>query len=303
MKNKYMLNYLIRFFLGIRKKNFDSDNTADLINLNPSMNIKPIEKIIWIYWEGPISKFLEDCLKKIQKLNTNYEVNILNDKNISHFSTIPYEDFGEISPQLKTDVLRLDLLYSYGGIWIDASVILNENLNWIDEIIEKNSTNAFGYYRSGNTTNFDFPVIESWLLATSQSNPFFLAWKNELIKAIKIGKLNYINEIKKENEKPEDYFQNIGDLEYLIIYVACQVAMRKTKASFTLINCDKNAFQFQTKNNWNTFKLCLDLGINYKPKNPPKLIKIIGTDRKILEKIYDKSIYHKDSLLNFKYDC
>lgn len=124
-----------------------------------------------------------------------------------------------------------------------------------------------------------------------------------MIKAIKIGKLNYINEIKKENENPEDYFQNIGDLEYLIIYVACQVAMRKIKASFTLINCDKNALQFQAKNNWNTLKLCLDLGVNYKPKNPPKLIKIIGTDRKILEKIYDKNLYYKDSLLNFKYDC
>lgn len=303
MKRKHMLNYLIRFFLRIRKKNMDSDNNADVIVLNPLTKAPQIEKIIWVYWQGPLSEFLKTCLEKIRKLHPEYEVNILNETNIKSFSKISYEDFGEITPQLKTDILRLDLLYNYGGIWIDASVILYESLDWVYKIIENNSTDAFGYYRSGNTTDSNFPVIESWLLATSKFNEFFLVWKNELIDAIKIGKLNYINNIKNNYQNPENYFQKIGDLEYLIIYVACQVAMRKAEASFTLINCDKNALLFQATNNWNTLKLCINMGINQPPKTFPKLIKIIGTDRGSLEKIYEKKIFFQDSLLNFKYDC
>lgn len=36
--------------------------------------------------------------------------------------------------QLKADILRMKLLYTYGGMWMDANSIFLKDLNWIDSI-------------------------------------------------------------------------------------------------------------------------------------------------------------------------
>lgn len=52
----------------------------------------------------------------------------------------------------------------------------------------------------------------------------------------------YLQEIKETEVNYQDLFQEIGRLEYLVAYVACQKVMRYHLPSMTLINCDKNAF-------------------------------------------------------------
>jgi hypothetical protein len=39
------------------------------------------------------------------------------------------------------------LIYHYGGIWLDASIIVYKKLDWIEKLIQQTKTQGFAYYR------------------------------------------------------------------------------------------------------------------------------------------------------------
>lgn len=296
----FLLRLHLRFFTDQRAKNIEPDNYANIIILNPLPKVNiDIPKIIWMYWDNQRPEFIEKCIKNVQNLNPAYQLIILNNDNLHKYSNIAFSKYPQLTPQLQSDLLRLDLLYHHGGIWLDASVILYQSLDWIEELCHTNHTSSFGYYRSENTTVKKFPVIESWLLATEQNNPFFKLWFDELDYAVKFGIKNYIQEIESTCSDYHEYFQNIGLLEYLVIYVACQKVQRKYQISFSLINCDKNAFLYQNLNGFSNIHFIESLILNLRPQTMPHLIKLIGADRRILMPFIHKKIIKEHSLLDF----
>ncbi|MFK4048756.1 glycosyltransferase family 32 protein [Acinetobacter venetianus] len=302
MKVFKKLFYLLKFYTMYANKKRDMndaiDNYADIIVLNPTEKNAIIPKIIWMYWEGVLPQFVEKCVENIRTKNPDYVVNFLTPDNVKEFCDIDYRRLVHATPQQKADLIRFDLIYQYGGIWLDASTIVYENLGWIQQLVTENQTNSFAYYRKKNTTCPNFPVLENWLLASSAKNVFFKYWFDELSKAIEITPKLYIQKIKENNADYQDLFQEIGRLEYLVAYVACQKVMRQHLPSMTLINCDKNAFFYQVKNQWMKEKVLIDMAINYPPTEIPKLIKLAGKERGILSRYYTKKMYLKDSLLD-----
>ncbi|WP_019383713.1 glycosyltransferase family 32 protein [Acinetobacter venetianus] len=302
MKVFKKLFYLLKFYTMYANKKRDMndviDNYADIIVLNPTEKNAIIPKIIWMYWEGVLPQFVEKCVENIRTKNPDYVVNFLTPDNVKEFCDIDYRRLTHATPQQKADLIRFDLIYQYGGIWLDASTIVYENLGWIQQLVTENQTNSFAYYRKKNTTCPNFPVLENWLLASSAKNVFFKYWFDELSKAIEITPKLYIQKIKENNADYQDLFQEIGRLEYLVAYVACQKVMRNDLPSMTLINCDRNAFFYQVKNKWVKEKVLIDFAINYPPVEKPKLIKLAGKERGILSRYYSKKMYLKDSLLD-----
>ena len=281
-----------------REMNDAIDNYADMLVLNSNEQNSIIPKIIWMYWEGELPLFVEKCVENIKNKNPTYEVNFLTPQTVHNFCNINDSHLKNATPQQKADLIRFDLIYQFGGIWLDASTIVYENLDWIQDIISKNKTNSFAYYRAKNTTNSQYPVLENWLLASTEKNIFFIKWFDELYLAIKFGPKAYIQQLKDTEENYQDLFQEIGRLEYLVAYVACQKIMRENFLSMTLINCDKNAFFYQVKNKWVKEHTLIDLAINYPPPELPKLIKLAGKERGILSQYYTKGMYNKGSLLD-----
>ncbi|KAA8733188.1 hypothetical protein F4V57_08130 [Acinetobacter qingfengensis] len=295
----FALQYQLKFRLNQRQKNLDIDNQAGLLVLNPVQTEIIVPKIIWMYWEGKQSRLVQNCIANIKYLHPTYDVNIINSHNLNQFCDLDLSELTHILPQHRADLIRLKLLYQHGGIWLDASIILYESLDWIITLMKQEATQTFAYYRKKNTNNLKFPVVENWLMASASGNLFFKHWFDEFLIAIQQQPKNYINEIKKNNRNSADIFQNIGNLEYLIAYIACQKMMRCYDASLCLINCDQNAFYYQVKNKWTKEKILIDLAINYKPSMPAKLIKLARKERKYLEKYYDKQGYFSQSLLDF----
>lgn len=284
-----------------RKQNSNVDNTIGINVINPQHHgqYQNIPKIIWMYWEGDKTSLLEACFNKIKKLHSDYTIHFLDHNTIQEYTHLNLSDsiFKMATPQQRADLIRLDLIYNYGGIWLDSSIILYEKLDWIEILINEHKTNSFSYYRSKNTINLEYPVIENWLLASIPYNKFYLYWKEELFNALAIGPKQYIKNMQTEDNCNE-YFQKIGRLEYLIAYVVCQKIMRNYTVSMVFIDCDKNALLYQVKNQWMKEKVLIDMAINLSPKIKPKLIKLAGKERKILEKHYVKLQYLPDSLLD-----
>ncbi|WP_278396478.1 glycosyltransferase family 32 protein [Acinetobacter venetianus] len=302
MKVFKKLFYLLKFYTMYANKKRDMndviDNYADIIVLNPTEKNAIIPKIIWMYWEGVLPQFVEKCVENIRTKNPDYVVNFLTPDNVKEFCDIDYRRLAHATPQQKADLIRFDLIYQYGGIWLDASTIVYENLDWIQQLVTENQTNSFAYYRKKNTTCPNFPVLENWLLASSAKNVFFKYWFDELSKAIEITPKLYIQKIKENDADYQDLFQEIGRLEYLVAYVACQKVMRNYLPSMTLINCDRNAFFYQVKNKWVKEKVLIDFAINYPPADMPKLIKLAGKERGILSRYYAKAMYFNGSFID-----
>jgi hypothetical protein len=121
-----------------------------------------IEKNIWIYWEGKMPLVVEKCIERLKNFNKNYNLFILNEKNISEYIDIKINK--DLTPTFKSDIIRLKLLYEYGGIWVDSSTITNTSLDEILRINDNNTYELIGFYRSSQYL-YDIPCIESWLLA------------------------------------------------------------------------------------------------------------------------------------------
>jgi mannosyltransferase OCH1-like enzyme len=172
------------YYYKIRHTNKKIDNFAGQLVFNPVNTPIELPKKIWIYWEGDFPEFVEKCIQNIRKKNPNYEVYLLNPENVNQYSQIDFSLLRDATPQQKADLLRFDLLYQHGGIWLDASIIVYENLDWIFELMQQNRTECFAYYRKKNTTNLNYPILENWLLASVKNNIFFKYWFDELYLAI-----------------------------------------------------------------------------------------------------------------------
>lgn len=294
----YLLKFYTMYSNQKRGVNPAIDNEADLIVLNPTIPNAVIPKKIWMYWEGPLAGFVEKCVEQVKKTNPDYEVHFLTPETVKNFCDIDFGRFPKATPQQKADLLRFELIYQYGGIWLDASTIVYESLDWIQALVKKTQTHSFAYYRAKNTTIKTFPVLENWLLASAAKNPFFKYWFDELVIAIELSPKAYLQKLKETEPNYQDLFQHIGRLEYLVAYVACQKVMRQHLPSMCLINCDKNALYFQVKHQWVKEKVLIDMAIHHPPAEMPKLIKLAGKERKTLSHYYEKGMYFEHSLLD-----
>ena len=96
----------------------------------------PNFQIIWQYWEskdGSIPPLVQACLNSVDKFKGNRKRIILNPDNVKDYVNIP-EIFwrmrkkGLIKTAFFSDILRTCLLIQHGGIWMDATVLLTEEL-------------------------------------------------------------------------------------------------------------------------------------------------------------------------------
>ncbi len=116
-----------------------------------------IHKIIWSYWDNLQVLEFTGYSKNWEKFAQNYEIRYLNKNNIEDYITDMPENWQSLPAYRQVDVLLLKLLEKYGGIWMNASILLLENP---DKFVEGDIT----LFTTPETTNVD-PVYENWFIA------------------------------------------------------------------------------------------------------------------------------------------
>ena len=150
-----------------------------------------IPKTIFLFWHTEtLPKIVDYNIKRIKLLHPDYKVNVLNYKNYSKFVNIEIHKFNFKDKLLNTaayfsDILRILLLEKYGGIWIDASLIVWKRL---DNIILK--TDEFVIVRNYHNDNHPVKGYESWFIAVIPNHPFIDKVKSEIIKLNSYEKIN-----------------------------------------------------------------------------------------------------------------
>lgn len=89
------------------------------------------DRIIWQYWAqgyDDVPAVVRECLDSVDRYAEGYEIVRLSDENLSEYIDIPdfvTEKRNSFSKAHFADLLRLLLLSTYGGIWLDATVRLS----------------------------------------------------------------------------------------------------------------------------------------------------------------------------------
>lgn len=225
----------------------------DIFEYNKKAEARQIEKNIWVYWESNTPALVEIALEKIKNLNPDYTFHFISQDNISQYINIDLFNTN-ISPTFRSDLLRLMLLNQFGGVWIDASIIMNQPLKQILGLKESNETyyDLMGFYRKAHYL-YDLPCVESWLLAAPKDSFTIKAWLQVLLDALYLSPDELLEQLK-QHPQFDQIRNSYSDqsLKYFLVYLAQQKVFidEKNKVSVKAFCADHSAFYFKETYGW-----------------------------------------------------
>lgn len=281
MKNINVFNLTIIFTLFIiiillikhyRTEQFLEELKPNSNNEDKDKNsFDSIPKIIWTYWHEPeLPSLLKKFINTWKKHNPDFKIIILNNKNLKTF--LPTEDLDILNdkkdktPTRFSDIVRYNILYEYGGIWSDISIICLKSYNSILKEMENKNLEYYGYLHNDNPHK-DQTLISSW---------FFVCVPNSILLKDIVSKMNEV----KNFDKVYDF---IKDMEKSI-----DTNSLKTHHKIYLWNYIITKYLLSKENN---YKLSL-----IKPKN---IMHCRGGAKKLLNLIKQKQEGHKKFKNNY----
>lgn len=114
---------------------------------------------VWSFWDGPENKTVTKCNLTWKKYLKESDINTLSLSDMSDHDFILPKSFSDLNVQLKSDIVRLNLMYKYGGIWLDKTIKLNNDMKWMYKFVEKNGKD---HYYMPKMLFKNYP--ESWLI-------------------------------------------------------------------------------------------------------------------------------------------
>lgn len=149
--------------------------------------------ICWLQGYNNAPRIVRRCIESIKKYSGNFEVVIISEKNLKEYIDLPEfilrkRNLGYISDAHFSDIIRVFLLCKYGGIWLDSTVML------FDEIPSDFLKGDLFFFQA-SFLDTKYPEISNWFICAKYSNNPFL---NDLKKSL----LNFWL----KNNKSPDYF-------------------------------------------------------------------------------------------------
>lgn len=188
-----LMAYPIKGTRPVPQSKIDRRSDAEIVDSLLQHRPVTTEKNVWAYWHSGISNMpawtRRNVVNWVRKLGPGWEVRVLDrvegsPNNVSQFvdsthfpkafneNTMTGQNFGQHS----ADILRLPLLYLYGGVWMDVGMILLRHLDsmcW-DAIEDPNSPCEIAAFRA--YLRPDVPSIVNGFIAAKKDNPFIKRW-------------------------------------------------------------------------------------------------------------------------------
>lgn len=208
------------------------------LNLNLKQEKSPyvMPKIIWAFWDNPELPTLINLIKENNDMKLKgWEIIYLNELNIDKYiSKDKYpKNFNTLSIQHKADWIRLYLLSKYGGTWLDASIIINDNNAldklYNDSINSKSQFTGFNFknYESGAFSNTGIPLyVENWFIMAPINSIVINSWLTQYERAIQVGFQNYRKILDNEQIDTSKIFSKSSDV-YLTQHGCLQYVFQK----------------------------------------------------------------------------
>lgn len=127
IKDKIVLNYIKKQY-----SNFISNYKPCVLSPKKQFENLPIW-VCWLQGEENAPALVKKCISSIRQHANGHEVIVLTENNIKEYIDIPEYivknvQSGILSRTSYSDIVRSALLASYGGMWIDATFFLTQDL-------------------------------------------------------------------------------------------------------------------------------------------------------------------------------
>lgn len=262
-----------------------------------------LPKIIWTYWHSEeLPLLVKQCIAGWRRLNPEYQVHVITAANMAHYVESIPEQLAHLNIAKQTDWLRLTLLKQYGGVWLDASIILTQPLaHWLEPKLRADNVEFTGFYLDKYNATTSYPVIDSWFLAAKPGSAFIVDWLQVFEQEVIInGTEQYLAKLAAE-QRLAAYQQNITGPDYHTVHVAAQQVIQQADAAeryhLLLLRAEDSAFLLQQQLNWKRRRLYWRLLALNVENNVPVLIKLRGGERRKLEGYLKLGLYRRHSIV------
>lgn len=124
-------------------------------------------KIVWRYWEQGWDNapfVVNHCTQSIKHYAQDFDIKDLDKNSVKDYINFPsfLQKKFDYPVQVRSDLIRLLLLKKYGGVWIDATVFLNNSLS---SFLNNINSDFFMFFR--DSTN-DAP--SNWFLCSKKDS-------------------------------------------------------------------------------------------------------------------------------------
>ena len=109
---------------------------AATTGIHQEIEPQPARKVIWTCWLQGLENapdVVKKCIASMQQYSNGYEVIVIDKKNVSNYVQLPvyindkYAK-GIIPHAHYSDLIRLELLRKFGGVWVDSTILLTDKL-------------------------------------------------------------------------------------------------------------------------------------------------------------------------------
>jgi hypothetical protein len=128
-----------------------------------------LPKIVWMYWEQGLDnapEVVKQCHASWRRLNPDWQVVMLDKNSMPDYVDLPAiigSNYDNIPVQHRSDMLRLNLLARFGGVWADATCLCNWPLDsWMHECIKS----GFFVFRDPGRDR----LISNWFITSLPEN-------------------------------------------------------------------------------------------------------------------------------------
>ena len=279
----------------VTEQDFISIWKSDIFTLEIK-NRKAIPKIIWSFWDSKeMPEVVKICINNWKELHPDFEINILNNETIHTF--LPnFPKLKDFNPVFKSDLLRLSLLKEYGGIYLDASVFLNQRLDQYISFYIENNLDLLVFSSEGHPNDKKYPITENWFIISEKNNLFIEKW---LFYVTEVFLSNDFESYFKNNETRKMAYNSVNETkrDYFFSYMASQLVMREiTNTKIGFLDSTKNGFFYNYYFKFNYEKIAKFLLLQTKYSRFPSIIKLIAKNRAPIENMIKNSCYRKNSM-------
>ena len=136
--------------------------------------------ILWLQGWNKAPWLQKRVLESWQINNQDWNIRLLDLKNLNDYVQdidYIYDKNKSISPQAKSDIIRLSILKNYGGVWADATLLCMQPLDhWAFEAIK---ASGFWMYH-GHGYGLDSIIgPASWFIISEKNNLNIKMWKEK----------------------------------------------------------------------------------------------------------------------------
>ena len=155
----------------------------------------------------------------------------------------------KLNHNYKSDFLRLYLIYEYGGIYVDASILPFQSFEWIIDLMNKSDKHILFYKNTQHTTDKYRPVCESWLIATNINNPIIKNLLEDFKNALKEGVMHSYKRLISDTNVNYQNFISHGPYHLVYFVMINTLTKNNLHDKIEYLDCSYSSYPCQTFTN------------------------------------------------------